>query len=89
MLGSVHWELASGLWVRVACDGLWGATAPIVDRNGTVYVGVKYSVYALSSDGRQLWRYQGESQVEGLATGSGGTTNASFGSRLVAFHDAE
>lgn len=71
--GTRKWAFDSGLPTRLSMDrngrwGRWIQSAPIVGPDGTVYFGGGQNrFYAVDSAGRQIWAFQADAPVTGLA----------------------
>ena len=67
----------------------WGTTAPAVDREGTIYLGIDSAVYAINPEGSELWSYTNpdDEAATGIAIGADGSTYIAFLYRLVALRD--
>jgi len=96
-LGGDDSEPQSGVLAYTAAGDLewqfskpdFGATAPVVDRDGVIYVGIQSHMYAVKPDGSELWSYENSNGLAaaGVAIGADGTTYLAFQQRLVALRD--
>jgi outer membrane protein assembly factor BamB len=80
--GTLLWDIKK--------PGAAGATSPVVDRDGNVFVIISNTLYAFSPTGQQLWSFSFSNvdSCNALALGSNSTTYALCASRLIVLRDS-